>query len=247
MDLAPQTEGDRGSGGLTGFLLEAVVGLRRREVLVPALILLVLLTFSNVVILQNIPARGSSPSLPFIVAAILRVGGLLLIAVALARIMTNSPRSRWTPDGGFWLYAATFLVAVVVNGLIGRVIGDRTDVLTLTVTNIVVMLALSPLIVWFVATAVAEPLAWHPSPWLRDLRRWWFPAVFWTLLLVTPMAVAHASIDMRLIEGAGDRFWPLALFDGALSTAMALLGIAINTAAYRRVAERGGSRLSAEA
>jgi hypothetical protein len=105
---------------------------------------------------------------------------------------------------------------------------------------------LSPFVVWFVALAAAKPLAWNPGPWLRGLGRWWPMAIFWTLLLVTPMAVLHAWIDTRLIEGVGELFWPLALFDGALSTAMALIALAINAAAYRRVAEGGSSRLSAQ-
>jgi len=31
-------------------------------------------------------------------------------------------------------------------------------------------------------------------------------------------------------------FWPAALFDGVLSTLMALIGLGLNAAAYRRVA-----------
>jgi hypothetical protein len=240
-------DGGRSRNGLKKFLSEALLGLRQRELLLPALILLVLLTASNIVILQNMPAKGSPPPAPFAVAAIVRIAGLLAIAVAILRMLTASPRRRWMPDGGFWLYVLTFAAGIAASALVRLAIGERMDLPGLIASNVLVALLLSPLIVWFVATAVAKPLAWRPAPWLRSLRLWWLPTIFWTLLLVTPMGVLHAWIDMRLAKGVGDGFWPLALFDGALSTLMALLGLAINAAAYRRVAEAPASRLSAEA
>ena len=231
--------------GFGGFLAEALAGLRRPGIVAPALALLVLLTFSNIVILQNMPVRGSAPPASFLVSAVIRIAGLLLIAVAILRILTASPRRRWMPDGGFWLYVLTFALGTVVNAGVGWMMGSRTGLGNLILANLLVTLLLSPLVVWFVALAVEKPLALRPGPWLRGLRSWWVPTIFWTLILVTPMAVLHASIDMYLISGAGDRFWPLALFDCALSTAMALIATAINAAAYRRVAEDHGSRLSA--
>jgi len=222
------------------------LGLNRRELVPAAITLLLLLTFSNVVVLQNMPAKGSVPPVPFLIAAFIRIVGLLLIAVAILRVLTGSERRRWLPDGGFWLYVLTFVAGVAATALARLAFGDGIDVLNLLVSNVAVTLILSPFVVWFVALAVAKPLAWRPAPWLRDLGRWWPMAVFWTLLLVTPMAVLHAWIDVRLAKGVGEHFWPLALFDGALSTAMALIGLGINAAAYRRVAEGGGSRLSAD-
>ena len=231
--------------GLIGFLREALGALGRGGIVPAAVILLVLLTFSNIVILQNMPAKGSPPAVAFLVAAVLRVAGLLLLSVAILRALTASPRRRWLPDGGFWLYVLTFAAGAAVSAAVAWLLGSRTGLANLILSNVLVTLLLSPLVVWFVALAVARPLAWRPGRWLRDFGEWWPPVVFWTLLLVTPMAVLHASIDMRLIAGAGDSFWPLALFDGALSTVMALLAIAINAAGYRRVAEDHGSRLSA--
>jgi hypothetical protein len=240
-------DGGRSGAVLKEFLSEALLSLRGRELLLPALILLVLLTASNIVILQNMPAKGSPPPALFAVAALVRIAGLLLIAVTVLRMLTASHRRRWVPDGGFWLYALTFAAGIAASALARLVIGDGRDLPGLIASNILVTLLLSPLIVWFVATAVAKPLAWRPGPWLKNLRLWWLPTIFWTLLLVMPMGVLHASIDLRLAEGVGDGFWPLALFDGALSTAMALIGLAINAAAYRRVAEGTASRLSAQA
>ncbi len=246
MDHAALDDGARPRASFMGFLVEALASLRRRDLLPAALALLVLLTFSNIVVLQNMPGKGAPPPPGFLIAAFVRVAGLLVIAVALVRMLTASPRRPWVPDGGFWLYVLTFVAGAAANILARIVIGGGTDVASLLLSNILVTLILSPFVVWFVAIAVARPLAWNPGPWLRDLGRWWPMAIFWTLLLVTPMAVLHAWIDVQLIAGVGELFWPLALFDGALSTAMALIALAINAAAYRRVAEGGGSRLSAQ-
>lgn len=211
-----------------------------------ALALLVLLTFSNIVVLQNMPAEGAAPPPAFLLAAFIRVAGLLLLAVALLRMLTASPRRPWVPDGGFWLYVLTFAAGAAASIFARLVIGDRTELANLILSNLLVTLILSPLVVWFVALAVEKPLAWRPGPWLRGFGAWLPPLLVWTLLLVTPMGVLHAWIDMRLVAGVGGAFWPLALFDGVLSTAMALVGLALNAAAYRRVAQGGGSRLSAQ-
>src|SRR3546814_3029227 len=104
--------------------------------------------------------------------------------------------------------------------------------------NILLTVALAPLAPWAVGIAVATPLGWNPARFLRDFGRWLPHFVAWTLILVAPMAVLHAIIDLLLIDGAGDWFWPLELFDGPLSTVMALLGLGLNAEAYRPVAQR---------
>lgn len=236
-DAAAKTRGGDPGDPLT-FLREAVAALRQPAAAVPALLLLVILTFSNIVILGNLPPEGAALSLPFIAAAFVRVAGLLVLAVGILRILTDSSRRRWLPDGGFWLYVLTFAVSAGLSFIDRWLPGDGTGLLNLVASNLLTTLLLSPFIVWFVALAAARPLAWRPRPWLRGLGCWWPPLMLWTLLLVMPMAVLHAVIDLRLIEGVGDLFWPLALFDGALSTIMALLALCLNAAAYRRVASR---------
>jgi hypothetical protein len=238
-------DANRSGAGFKSFLSEALLSLGRRDLLLPGLILLVLLTLSNIVILQNMPGKGEGLGGLFAVAAVLRVAGLLLIAAAILRTLTSSPRSHWLPDGGFWLYTLTFAAGVAATGVSRVLIGDDVDFPSLIASNVLLTLLLSPFLVWFTAVAVARPLAWRLAPWLKDIRRWWPAATFWTLLLVMPMAVLHGWIDMRLVKGVGDGFWPLALFDGALSTAMALISLSLNAAAYRRVAQAPSSRLSA--
>ena len=228
---------DRGNAG--SLFGEAIALTGRRPLLLPALLLLLLLTASNIVVLRNLPAEGGTPPLAFLLAAIVRVAGVIYLAVVILRTLVRSDRPRWLPDGALWLYGLTFVIGVAVQAAVGLAIGDLSGVAGLLLTNVMVTLLLSPLIAWFVAIAVARPLAWRPSPWLQDFRRWLPALLLWTLLLVTPLAVLHAWIDRRLIEGVGDMFWPLALFDGALSTLLATTGLALNAAAYRRVKSAG--------
>ncbi len=238
MDQADVAAGERMvTAGFASFLRGALAGMFRRETLIPGLLLLVLLTASNIVILLNMPAaKGVLPPVPFLVAAAVRIAGILLFGVGLLRIATASERPQWLPDGGFWLYALSFALGLLASALARQLTGGRTDLVGLLISNLIVTLLLTPLVPWFVALAVAKPLAWRPRPWVRRFGDWLPPLLVWTLLLITPMAILHATIDMWLIKGAGGWFWPVALFDGVLSTLMALIGLGLNAAAYRRVA-----------
>jgi hypothetical protein len=227
---------DTPTGGPIAFLREALALLRSPGLLVPALALAVLLTVSNIVIVSNVPAEGQGLGPAFAVAALIRVAGLLVLAVAILRTMTASPRPRFLPDAGFWLYALTFLAANAVSVAARLLTGGAEDSASIAVVNVVTAVVTAPFAVWFGALAVARPVPWSPAPWLRGLRRWLPQFLFWTLAVVTPLGVLHAAIDNEVVKGAGDGFWPLLLFDGPLSTVMALFGLALVAAAYRRVA-----------
>lgn len=223
-------------GGLTGYLKSAVAPLMTRSLAVPVLLLAVILTFSNIVIARSIPAEGQPPPPAFILAAFVRVAGLLVLAVGMLRIVTASPRRRWLPDAGFWAYTATFVLAVALSAAFGIVAGDRTHLVAGLLINVAVTVLLAPLAAWFVALAVERPLAWRPGAWARRFSSWLPHFLFWSLLLLTPLAALHAAIGLVLVEGAGRWFWPLALFDGPLSVVLALLGLALAAEAHRRVA-----------
>jgi hypothetical protein len=152
-----------GGGGTIAFLKEAVGSLLARRMLLPAILLAVLLTATNIVILLHMPVKGQPFPWPFAAAALARLFGLAWFAAAILRILNDSPRPAWRPDGGFWLYAAT-------------------------------------------------------------------------MLIVTPLGELHGAVNRWLIAGAGKWFWPVALADGALGAIIALLGLALASVAYRRVA-----------
>ena len=216
------------------FLREAIAPLFERRLAVPVLLLAVLLTATNIVIVLNVPPPGEL-SAPFVAAAIVRIGGLLVLAVGILRMLAGSRRPLWRPDGGFWLYALATLFLILVSGLIARFAGDRADPLTLLLSGALFALIVAPFAPWLVAMAAAKPLAWRPRPYLRRFRLWLPPLILWSLLLV-PLAALHASIDVWVLRGAGGWFWPAMLFDGPLSAAVALFGFGLNGAAYRRVA-----------
>ena len=235
-NAATEIRDNADGGGFAAFLTDAVGRLFDPEMRLPAALTLVILTFSNIIILFNIPEENGVPSYAFLAAAFVRIGGILVLGVAILRILVGSERYPWRPDGAFFLYAvsliATFGVASLITGLI-----DSPETLSgITQRNVLLTLVLSPFAPWAVGIAVATPLGWNPARFLRDFGRWLPPLLVWTLLLVTPMGILHAVIDLHLIDGAGEWFWPLSLFDGVLSTVMALLALGLNAEAYRRVA-----------
>lgn len=225
-----------GNSGFMSFLREALALLASRRLLAPALALMVLLTASNIVVASNVPAEGEKLGPAFAVAAFVRVAGILVLAVAILRTMTGSARPRFRPDAGFWLYALTFVVSAGVGVAVRLLLGEDDSLRTIAIANVVSAVILAPVAVWFGALAVERPVPWSPVPWLRGLGRWLPYFLFWTLAVSTPLAILHAAIDTSVVKGAREWFWPLLLFDGPLSTVMALFGLALIAAAYRRVA-----------
>ncbi len=222
-------------GGPIDFLREAVASLLSRRLLVPAVLFAILLTGSNIVILLYKPGPDAI-SIPFIIAALVRILGLVAMTVGILRILNHSPRPAWRPDGAFWLYSATLLATMVVAALAGFVIAGENDELGGFLVDLAVTALTAPLAPWFVAIAVERPLAWRPGPWLRRFSAWLPWLLLWNLLVVAPLGEIHGALGRRLVAGAGDWFWPIALFDGPFSAAMALLGLGLASVAYRRVA-----------
>ena len=224
------------SGGLTGFLAEAVGRLRNRRIVFPAVMMLLLLTFSNIVLLLNLPKPGQLPSVAAIVAIGARLLGLAVIGVALLRTLAGSSRPAWRLDGALLLYIAATLVSLAVGSLLAELMGSSREPISVLTRSIVTAIVLAPFAPWLVGIAVAVPLGWNPRRFMRDFGRWLPPLILWALLIVTPLGVAHALLDFRLMEGIGQVFWPVALADGVLSLCIVLIGFALNVTAYRHVA-----------
>ena len=222
--------------GVLGFLRETLASLRNSRLLVPALLLTLLLTASNIVILRTAPPEGEVPPLAFVVAAIVRVAGLLLLATAILRVLTGSVRRTYMPDGAFWLYILTGVFGFAVSAALGFVAGDRTDPIVGAVIALALIAISAPFAAWFTAIAVERPLALNPAPWMRGMGHWLAPILVWSLLVALPLGQLHVAIDVHLIRGAGTNFWPLALFDGPLSGVLAIFSFALAATAYRRVA-----------
>lgn len=225
------------SGGPVGFLRDALLLLRDRRLVVPAVAMGLVLTFSNIVLLMNMPVRGELPSPVAIGAIAIRLIGLAYVGAALLRVLTRSERPTWRPDGAFWLYLLATLVGLAIGAFLANLMGDSREPLGLLARSVVVAIVMAPFSTWMTGMAAAVPLGWDPRRFMRRFGAWLPPLLLWALLIVTPIGVVHALIDFRLVEGVGSLFWPVALLDGAFSLVIVLVAFALNTVAYRRVAQ----------
>lgn len=203
-----------------------------------AIVLLVLVTATNMVILSAIPEPGATPSPAFIAVAAIRILGLLLLSVALLRRAMGSPRAAFMPDTAFWVSVAFSLlgfgVAIVVRRLLP---GGDDSVVLLVASNVIGALITAPLAAWMVALATERPLAINPRPRMRGFSAWLIPLVLGQLLIVVPLAALHAHIDGGLVTGTIERLVWLEIVDGAISAAIVLVGLALAVTVYRRVAK----------
>ncbi|QLC25473.1 hypothetical protein HFP57_10890 [Parasphingopyxis algicola] len=222
-----------------GFLRDALRQAIAPEWRLLAVILLVLATATNAVILSEIGEPGEPPSPIFLLAAVIRLAGLLLLTVALLRRATDSRRAPFMPDGAFWLMVLLTLLGFAVSAGVRALLPDGQDnLVNLVAGNALAALITSPLAVWTVALATEKPLAIDPRPRLREFSLWLPFLVIWQLLIVVPLSALHAYIDVGLVEGTIARSAALEIADGALSMLIVLIGLALSVTAYRRVANR---------
>lgn len=228
---------DEGSPGLAAFLRGALAQLLEPHWRAIAAASLIFLGGTNALLALSKPEAGAKPGLLFAAVGLARVLALIAISVAALRIATASPRKRWMPDGGFWLYFALSLMSLAgaaIGAFFGGGLGTAGRIL---LTELAGILVVAPIAVWTVAAATERPLASSPAPGFRRLGAWLPAFLLWSILLVVPLACLHAFLSLRLIETAGGAaFWPLAAADAAVSSFLVLLGLALRIAAYRRVA-----------
>lgn len=224
-----------GAGGPIGFLAEALRSITPR-IAVPALLLLIVLTASNIVLLLNIPAPGERPGAAAVLAGLARLVGLFVFVVPLVRILAGSPRPAWKPDGAFFLFILVAILSLALAAGLALACGMPSDPLRLALRTLATTFILTPLAPWIVGVAAAVPLGTNPTRFLRDFGRWLPPLLVWSLLVLAPLAFVHAWVDMALLEGRIAWFWTAALLDGLLSAVLVVVTYALYAAAYRRVA-----------
>lgn len=223
------------NGGLMSFLAEARAAITPR-IAVPALLLLVLLTASNIALLLTSPAPGERPDAAVLLAALVRLVGLLVFLVPLVRIMSASLRPAWKADGAFFLFSLVVILSLALAAGLAAAFGMASDPLRLALRTLAATLIVTPLAPWIVGIASAVPLGANPARFLRDFGRWLPPLMVWSVLVVTPLAFVHALVGMALLEGRIGWFWTAALLDGLLSAVIVIVTYALYAAAYRRVA-----------
>ena len=234
--MEKQRTGAADDRGLIAFLRDAFTPSWSPGLVVPAAALAILLTASNIFILRTMPEHGDLP-LPFLAAALVRLGGLIVLQVGILRILTASPRRPWAIDAAYAVFVPLAIASAIVPTTIEKLVGAADQPVGLLASTSLSLILLAPLSAWGVAIASARPLAWRPGPYLRAFGRWLPQLIVWSLVLTAPLALLHARLDAWLIRGAGEWFWPVALFDGPLSALLALVGFALSAAAYRRVTQ----------
>jgi len=148
-----------GAADFLAFLREAAAPLFRRRMLVPVLALAALLTVTNIVIAKNLPPPDGPLSPPFLAAALVRIGGLVVLAVAIVRILAASSRSPWRPDGAFWLTLLAMIVLFAVAESIEIGVGVRSDPVGVLISSALSALIIAPFSPWLVAIVAEKPLA----------------------------------------------------------------------------------------
>jgi len=223
---------DQDPPDLPGFLGEAVAQVRDPRWLPIAALCLLFLGGTNAVLALFKPGPGEAPGTLFLTAGLVRLFAAVSIGVAALRLGASGPRRPWSPDAAYWLYFLLSLPGLALTAAVawlGRGLPMLDRILLMEFTAVAL---LAPFAVWFAAAAVERPLAILPRfPRIGA----WLPALWlWSLLLVAPLACAHAWLSQRLVEtvGTGD-FWPLAGVDAMTSTALVLLGLALRLTAYR--------------
>jgi len=229
------TEAKAVAGGFIVFPAEAYRAITP-SVAVPFLLLLVVLTASNIVLLLNIPDPGERVGVAAALAGLARLVGLLVILVPLIRILTGSPRPPWRVDSAFFLFIPVVILSLALAAGLAAAFGMQSDPIRLALRTVATTLVLTPLAPWVVGAAAAVPLGADPRRFLRGFGRWLPPLLVWSLLVVTPLAFVHAWVDTALLEGRIAWFWTAALLDGLLSAVLVLVTYALYAAAYGRVA-----------
>jgi hypothetical protein len=227
---------DERNGDDIAFLMEALASLGTRRILVPALLLVLLLFATNVAMLATMPTVKHPDHSAYVVAVLLLLLGLLACSVAVLRILNASPRPPWQPDASMWLCGVAMIAGLFIAAAADMIMGGRTDLLAGLASRALSAIITAPLVPWVTAIAVERPLALRARDYMRRFAAWLPALLLWTLLIAVPLVQLLGMLVQMLIDGAGGWFWPVALLYGLLGAAIELVGWALASTAYRRVA-----------
>ena len=212
--------------------------LRGRGWLAAAAAFFLFLGGSNAALALSHPPDSAAARATFLMAAILRVVALVWISVAALRRAVGSPRRRWMPDGGFWLYFLLSMLALagpVCAGFLSLGLPAPARIAAMQLAGVLIVVPFAP---WLVAAAVARPIAWSPARWLTRFRDWLEPLALLSLLTVFPLAWLHAWLSEWLIAMPGHAgFVELAVADALVTALLVIWSLALQLTAYRRVAQ----------
>jgi len=208
----------------------------RRAVLVPAILLLLAMVATHAGALYYPLVPGSPTFVRFLVTLFVRITTVFVLTIAILRYAVGSARPAWLPDGGFSLHVLLVSFASALPALLQMQLGNFGSMLTSLLANLLSILLLAFLSPWTVAVAVEWPLAWRPTAWLHDFGRWLPQRIGWGLALLIPLGALQSLLaGLRLSETIW--FWPAAVVGGLLGFLMLMIRLALDVAAYRRVAQ----------
>jgi hypothetical protein len=226
---------DRGEDDLA-FVKEAFASLGTRRLLLPALLLVLLQSASNVAMLAALPTATHPDHSRAFATLLLILLGLLACSVATLRILNASPRPPWQPDTSLWLSGLALILGVAISIAADLIMGGRTDLLAGLASGALAVIVGAPFTPWFTAIAVERPLALRPEDHMRRFAAWLPALLLWSLLILVPLGQLLALLSAMLVAGAGGWFWPIVFVYGLLGAAAELVCCALATVAYRRVA-----------
>ncbi len=218
------------------FLKEALASLRTRRILVPALLLVLLQSASNVAMLATLPTAGHLDHSRSFAVLLLLLLGLLACSVAILRTLNASPRPPWQPDASLWLMGLALIACAFISVAADLVVGGRTDLLAGLASGSLSVTLSAPFAPWLTAIATERPLALRPQEHMRRFAAWLPALLLWNLLILVPLGQLMATLSGMLLAGAGGWFWPIDLLYGLLGAAVELVSCALVSVAYRRVA-----------
>jgi hypothetical protein len=226
---------DRGGDDIA-FVKEALASLGTRRMLLPALLLILLQSVSNVALLSTLPTAAHPDHTLSFALLLLLLLGLLACSVAVLRILNASPRSPWQPDASLWLVGLALIAGAFISIAADLVVGSRTDLLAGLASGALSIIVTAPFVPWFTAVAVERPLALRPRNYMRRFAAWLPALLLWYLLIVLPSGQLLAMLAQTLADGADGWFWPIVLLYGLVGAAIELVSCALASVAYRRVA-----------
>jgi hypothetical protein len=218
------------------FVKEGLASLANRRLILPALLLATSLAVGKIGLLSYLPTARNPDHLPYLLAFMLMLLASLAVVVAMLRILNASARPPWQPDSSLWLYAMVFVGGAFIGLMADLVVGGRNDHpsgLAAASLSSALWALLAP---WFVAIAVEHTLAWQPGPWLRQFRAWLPSLLLWALLILVPLRHLQLMLNWRFLVSGTDWFWPAVLVESVLGMVATLVGLALASTAYRRVA-----------
>jgi hypothetical protein len=230
--------GDEGNGtaGDLAFLKEAIASLKHPSLALPMLLAVLGLMATMLLMRWSMPTHEQPDHTAIFAAYAAYLVVEAALAIAILRILNDSPRPWWSPDWSAWAYGVVVLSEVAITTLSDSIATPSDSLLSWLAAELLTVALIAPLAPWFVAIAVERPLAWRPAPYFRRSKEWLPSLLFWNFLILAPAGMLNRILAASLLFGPREDIWALVLLHAILGTFMLFFALALASVAYRRVA-----------